>query len=132
MVSAKKAKPVEQMKMEIMNGVGDAIMTAKATKDPRSCLLVLDDIEKVIKENRSTFCAAMRGLQRHVLPHVHLLIIQEASIRGGLLPGLEGEEVITLRRQAWPFDLLGTPDGLDVPERYAQGLPRAKKLPGEI
>lgn len=95
----------------------------------RSCLLVLDDIDHAIRADRATFCAAVRGLQK-LLPSLHILFIQEASVKGGLPPGLTGEQVITLRRQAWPFDLLGTPDGLGVPDRYAKGLPKSKPVPG--
>lgn len=127
MVSIKKAKSPDAMKPiigEVLEARG--LLTRK---EERSCLLVLDDIEKVIKADRHKFNDAIRGLQ-NALPSLHVLLIQEESIRGGLPPGLAGEEVITLRRQAWPFDLLGTPDGLSVPEKYARGVHKQKPLPG--
>jgi len=125
MVSVKKARTPEEMKVIVLK----ATSNLHICKEERSCLLVLDDIDRAIKHSRKSFCDAMRGLQK-LLPSLHLLLIQEASIRGGLPPGLAGEEVITVRRQAWPFDLLGTPDGLSVPEKFGRGLPRAKPVPG--
>jgi len=124
MVSIKKAKNKDEMKPIIM----EVIMELCMRKEEQSCLLVLDDIEQAIKADREEFKKAIWGLKK-VLPSLHLLLIQEASIRGGLPPGLVGEQEITLRRQGWPFDLLGTPEGLSVPEKYGKGLPRAKPLP---
>jgi len=127
MVSAKSARTPKDLKPIISEVMGDLLVTS--VKEERSCLLVIDDIDRAIKADRNNFCDVIRGLQKRV-PSLHILMVQEASIRGGLPPGLAGEKIITVRRQGWPFDLLGTPDGLSVPERYGKNLPRAKPIPG--
>lgn len=111
MLSLAKCDSVEDMKRLVWS----VLKKVDTSSGCAHVLLLLDDIERVVKKERVGFGAKIRGLRNMFLEQsadLRVLLVQEASTRGGLPPDVMGERVLELRRQPWPFDLLGTPKNI--------------------